>query len=63
MLRADLHDALTAEQRKAGLSLEEREGHLVLMWEGHALAVFDSETATIQEIRRSAERHLRMKTE
>ncbi len=56
MLKEILDSALTKEQRKAGLSLEEDEDFLYLFdREGKQRAVFSSKGATVKAIRDKAD--------
>ena len=59
MPREDLQVVLTAEQRQAGLYLEEDEDFLYLKREGQVLAVFSAVGTSIESIREEAERHIR----
>lgn len=55
----ELQAALTAEQRSAGLYLEEDEDFLYLKREGESLAVFSAKGATVRSIREEAEKNIR----
>ena len=57
MLKGILQNALTIEQREAGLSLEEVEDFLYLFdREGKRQAVFSSKGATVKAIRDTADK-------
>jgi len=58
MLRRVLDTVLTAEQRMAGLYLEEDENLLFLKREGQVVVVFSATGATVASIREEAEKHL-----
>ena len=58
MLRQILDACLTAEQRRAGLYLEEDEDFIYLKRAGRVLALFNAKAATVASIRDVAERHL-----
>ena len=55
----DLEAILTAEQRQAGLYLEEEEDLLYLKRGVEVMAAFSAKGATIASIREEAERHTR----
>ena len=60
MPREDLDGMLTAEQRQAGLYLEEEEDFLYLKRGGEqVLALFSAVGVTVASIREAAERHIR----
>lgn len=53
-----LQGALTLEQRANGLSLEEDDHCLYLLYKGKQVAVFSATGATVQSIRQEAEKVL-----
>ena len=58
MLRETLVGALTDEQRRSGLYLEEDEDTIYLKRMGRVLAMFNTKGATAASIRDEAEKHV-----
>ena len=64
MMSAVLEDALTPEQRRQGFSLVEPDDHtLELCYQGKPVARFSQSGATVAEIRATADRISKNKTE
>lgn len=58
MLREVLDGALTLEQRRSGLYLEEDEDFLYLKRAGRVVAMFSTKGAMVASIRQEAEKHI-----
>lgn len=58
MLREILDGALTLEQRRSGLYLEEDEDFIYLKRAGRVVAMFSAKGATVSSIREEADKHL-----
>ena len=57
MLSKVLDAALTAEHRRAGLYLKEREDYLLLMRDGRVVGIL-GKASTVEDIRREADKHI-----